>query len=216
VNTDTVAEPLPITLLPLDKRHRRIPWFVHREPDGEPDFRIAVAGKLRQAVAEHRCWICGELLAHPDGDAYVIGPMCTVNRISTEPPNHRACAIYAVQACPFLTHPHMRRRDTGIPQDRLTSENGFTHNPGVTAIWCTPHATLIREPNGYPVFQLDAPTRVWWWKQGRRATRSEVTAALEFCHPIMEEHARAEGDHALAELENRYTEALKLLPPHAT
>jgi hypothetical protein len=212
VKAAEIPEPGPITLLPLDKHGRRIPWFVPEGEDGERDFRLASMDKMTEAVREHLCWICGHPRRHPDGDAYLVGPMCTVNRVSTEPASHRSCAIYAVQACPFMTHPHMRRRETGIV-DKLTSKDGLTHNPGITAIWCTSFASFYTDPTGYPLFELGAPSRVWWWKQGRRATRAEALAGLEFSYPVMRERAQTEGDHAVAELDRRYAEALNFLPP---
>lgn len=210
-----VPEPGPITLLPLDKHGRRIPWFIQQPPEGPVDFRVSSMAKYARAVCEHLCWLCGHQLRHPDGDAFIIGPMCTINRVSPEPPSHRACARYAAQACPFLATPHMRRRETGLPEDTVWSENGSTRNPGVTAIWCTATASLFTDTSDVPLFSLGEPSRVWWFTEGRVATRDEVLAALDAGMPILDEAARLDGGDAVADNQGRYAEALRFLPTAA-
>src|SRR4029450_7445317 len=82
--------------LPRDHRGFPIPWFVHVQ-SGTPDFRIIAPGKIDQAITLNLCWICGGTL--PKRKAFVIGPMCSINRLSSEPCAHKSCAIFAAVAC---------------------------------------------------------------------------------------------------------------------
>src|SRR5438477_249547 len=77
--------------------------------EGEPDFRCADKRKFHRALKEKRCWVCGDKLGvHL---AFVIGPMCAVNKVTSEPPCHLECAEYSVRICPFLSRPRMRRNE---------------------------------------------------------------------------------------------------------
>lgn len=92
--------PPRIAKLPTDERGYPVPYFVEWI-DGKPDFRVMSSKNLARAVKYRRCWICGEELGR--FLCFTIGPMCGVNRISSEPPSHYDCARFAVSACPFLT-----------------------------------------------------------------------------------------------------------------
>src|SRR6266403_5903520 len=108
--------PLPARMkqLPLDHRGYPVPYFVSYI-DGVPDFRAADINKLRRAVKEQRCWLCGDHLGVHR--TFVIGPMCCVNLVSSEPPCHLECAKYAAEACPFLLHPNSVRREANMPEE---------------------------------------------------------------------------------------------------
>jgi hypothetical protein len=77
--------PPAIQALPLDRRGFPVPWFI-KWFDGQPDFRVADREKMALAVRHGRCWICGKPMGRMK--CFVIGPMCAVNRISSEPPSH--------------------------------------------------------------------------------------------------------------------------------
>src|SRR5262245_39698608 len=85
------ARPPRIKRLPLDARGYPVPWFV-AYVDGVPDFRIVDTPKIGVAWNKQRCWICGGQLGRYL--AFAIGPMCAVNRVSSEPPSHLECAMY--------------------------------------------------------------------------------------------------------------------------
>ena len=98
------APPPRLARLPRDRHGRVTPWFV-AWIDGEPDHRIVRTGAAAEAMMLRLCWLCGGSMgAH---GAFVLGVMCTVNRIAPEPPSHRDCALYATVACPFLATPRM-------------------------------------------------------------------------------------------------------------
>src|SRR5437879_3421217 len=99
---------------PISAKGFPVPYFVtHKDEAGEWDFR-QISGQTILACFQRRlCWLCGEPLGQYL--AFTIGPMCSINRVSSEPPAHRECAEYGVRACPFLSKPRMRRNREGLP-----------------------------------------------------------------------------------------------------
>jgi len=203
--------PIPTTMtkLPRDKHGRPVPWFV-AWIDGQPDFRIIGPGKIEEAVKFNKCWVCGGPLgAHK---AFLIGPMCAVNRITAEPPSHLLCATYSAQACPFLTTPQMVRRDKHKPAEAVKPAGiMIERNPGVALVWITKRYK-IRAVDGGWLFRLGDPVDVAWYAQGRAATRAEVDASIQSGMPILAGAATEDGPRAVAELERQLADALTLLP----
>lgn len=201
--------PERVKRLPVDpERGYPVPWFV-AWVDGQPEFRVADADKFRQAVRERRCWVCGE----PMGRfvAFVIGPMCSVNRISGDPPSHRECAEFSVRACPFLTKPRMERREGGLPDGVVDAAgHSLPHNPGVSLVWITRDFRLVDDGKGGKLFGLGEPTAVSWWREGRAASRDECLAAIAFGLPKLA--AMADGPGELALLERQRVKAEAYLP----
>jgi hypothetical protein len=111
---DTLPQPIPqrILSLPVQNGHP-VPWFV-AEVGGKYDFRIIDPTKFAPAIKHRRCWICGERLG--SYLAFPIGPMCAINRTISEPPSHKACAEWAIKACPFLAQRQQERRYTNLPK----------------------------------------------------------------------------------------------------
>ena len=101
-----VDMPDRIARLPVDARGFPVPEFAMWY-NGVPDFRVIKPGYVRKCIIKNNCWICGERLGVRK--AFVIGPMCCINRISAEPPSHRDCALFAAKNCPFLSMPLARR-----------------------------------------------------------------------------------------------------------
>ncbi|MFD9192945.1 hypothetical protein ACFWCA_32625 [Streptomyces phaeochromogenes] len=211
------APPPRVARLPRNKAGYPVPHFV-AWIDGEPDFRVVGHGKMRGAITFRCCWICGgSLLNRTLGPAatqyaYVIGPMCAVNQVSAEPPMHRSCAVYAATACPFLTTPGMRRRDTNLPQDAAEPDGVMVkRNPGVALVWVTNTWHMI---SGHQLFDVGEPTEVRWYAEGRDATRDEVLASIDSGMPLLRAAAEQElfPEEALAMLDEQYTRALQLLP----
>lgn len=202
--------PPGILVLPVDHRGFPVPWFVEWI-DGAPDFRVADSRKLRVAVKESRCWICGQRLGRMK--SFVIGPMCSVNRVSSEPPSHPVCAVFAAEACPFLSRPLAKRP----PVDDLEARFGgaptmpgvpLLHNPGVTLVWNTLRFRF--QPDG--LFDIGKAERTQWFREGRAASRVEIIEAFEKGLPHLLSLAEADGRDAVDELRRRLRDALKLLP----
>lgn len=114
-NSDQLRAPrfddLPARMrkLPVDKRGFPVPWFVPWV-DGQAIFPAMDARKRNLAWRDRLCWVCGERIGRVQ--AFVIGPMCAVNRTSSEPPSHLECARFSARRCPFLARKRCPKRAT--------------------------------------------------------------------------------------------------------
>lgn len=207
--------PLPERMrhLPIDSRGFPIPFFVHIDEDGTPDFRVVGKGKIRTCVYEKRCWLCGDKLGRYM--AFVIGSMCCINRISAEPPCHKECAVFSAQACPFLSRPHMRRRENALPPERVEAAgNGIDRNPGVVLVWITTGYRASNAQQGNPgvLFELGDPEEVLWFAEGRAATHDEVVASIDSGFPILLNEAKKQGPKAVEQLMDLANASMQYLP----
>lgn len=188
-----------------------VPWFVGwmdddgetelKRGEGTPDFRVVASGAVSQAYTRSLCWLCGQ----PRGRyaAFVIGPMCAVNRTSSEPPSHPECAGWSACACPFLARPHARRREAGIPEVAENRSGHISRNPGVALVWSSENwhrFAVPREFGGGHLFKIGDPEEIAWFAEGRFATRAEIEASIESGLPILHEAAEKDGPAALEEL----------------
>jgi hypothetical protein len=195
--------------LPISDKGFPTPYFVG-ELDGKPDFRVIHPDRFADCYNKRLCWLCGEKLGQYL--AFVIGPMCSINRISSEPPSHRECAEYAVRACPFLSKPRARRNEEGLPAlEDMSAGNPIAHNPEAALIWITKSYKPIRAHNGV-LFEIGDPVETLWFKEGRKATRAEIDAAIAKGFPLLWREASAEGPEALEVLGRYMARAQKLLP----
>ena len=177
-----------IANLPVDHRGFKVPFFV-AWVNGKPDHRIIDSNKLHACIIKRLCWVCGDPLGvHL---SFVVGPMCGINRVSSEPPQHLECARYAVQHCPFLTRPHMRRREAGMPDEPVRDAAGIMllHNPGVSLIWTTRKFSIRPQPNGI-VFDLGDPESIEFWTEGRAASRREIDESIQTGLPELLKHVK--------------------------
>jgi hypothetical protein len=209
VRPDLPPMPPRVAALPVDARGYPVPWFV-AWIDGKPEFRAADGTKLPLALSKRLCWVCGDPLGV--WNVFVIGPMCTVNRVSAEPPCHMDCAEFSVKGCPFLSKPHMVRRENDLPENTTHAGEMIRRNPGVSCLWPTKTFRPFRDPNGGVLFRLGDPGSVSWWAEGRAATRAEVEASVASGLPLLREMAEAESPEAVAELGRMAGAARQLLP----
>jgi hypothetical protein len=194
---------------PISPKGFPVPWFVALV-NGEYDFRVIGPGKIEQAHNFKKCWLCGEPLGKHK--VFTIGPMCTVNRVSAEPPSHLACAEYAARACPFLNNPRMRRNENEMPWDgKAPAGVMLKRNPGVTALWITQSYQLMRVDNGV-LFRIGEPASIHWYSEGRIATRAEVEESINSGIPLLRNEATKDGAEGIAELEKCIEQSKKLLP----
>lgn len=192
-----------------------IPWFV-AEVNGKADFRVVRAERIPIAIRERRCFVCGGLLiglyAMTPRATFPVGPMCTVNRTSAEPPSHRACAHWSAQVCPFLFKPGKERRATNVPE-RAEAAAGISipRNPGVVALWESNTWYPERVDKGI-LFKIGEPLAVTWLSEGRPATRAEVLDSINSGLPILTEMADSDGPAAVAALKALTAAALRHVP----
>lgn len=198
--------------LAVDQRGYPVPWFVNWF-GGKPDFRVVNAHKFVSAVSYGLCWICGE----PTGKhkTFVVGPMCTVNRITSEPACHLDCAEFAVRACPFMVLPAAKRRDN-LPAGTFSPPGvHIDRNPGVSALWTTREYRLIPMTDNRRLISLGTPETVEWYAEGEPASRAQVQASLDEGFPTLWALARAESVRDLVLLENAYAQVSALYLPAA-
>lgn len=201
--------PLPPKMagLPVDERGYPVPYFV-AWVDGKPDHRIADGSKMPSAVKLGLCWMCGQPLGR--FKSFCIGPMCSITRTISEPPSHLDCVRYAAQACPWMTRPHAKRRDSNLPDEVIEpAGHGLKRNPGAVCIWTTT-TYKTRRINGQYLFTIGDAVHTEWYAEGRPATRAEVDASIQsglhlLREPAEEEDAADPGAGAVAELERRIT-----------
>lgn len=206
--------PLPhrVKKLPLDPRGYPIPWFVETLPDGTRDFRIASAKKRVRAVQDRLCWICGEPLGKYL--AFVIGPMCAVNRNTSEPPSHRDCAEFAATACPFLTRPKADYRKANMPSGMHQQPGSIRGNPSACCIWITHNYKPYRFPDSPRdwLIRIGDPIEVLWYCEGKPATRAQIMDSFERRLPELQKVAASESAEAEKMLAAQVAQTMTLLP----
>ncbi len=208
---DAVTIPDRMKALPLDERGYPIPWFVDYTDDGKPEFRAMDRRKFVRAIREKLCWVCGQRLGIHI--TFVAGPMCGMNRTSSEPPNHRDCAVWSSKNCPFLANPRMVRREDDIPPEAWDNVAGFglKRNPGVVMLWHCRGYEVFKVPQtdggggGY-LLTMGEPESVEWLACARSATREEVMQSINSGIPALEAVAKLEkgGLEALAASYKRF------------
>jgi hypothetical protein len=206
--------PSRIRALPVDERRYPVPWFV-ATINGKPDFRVIKPGGIQLAVKHDSCWICGQR-NYKTRRAFVIGPMCAINRTSSEPPCHPECAIWSAKACPFLTRPKSVRREANMPDDAETPAGiMLPRNPGVALVWIVDRYSIVDDgrSSGW-LFKLPDPHSTLWFAEGREANRLECTNSIESGLPILHQMAAEEGEEAIAFLNTATLDAYKYLPAH--
>jgi hypothetical protein len=212
-----MSEQMPgrIALLPRDKHGHPVPWFV-AWIDRKPDFRVVKPGAIAEALrGRGLCWTCGVPFQRQEDRAFVIGPMCAVNRVSAEPGSHLDCAVFSATHCPFLTTPQMVRRERRMPAGATRPAGEMIRrNPGVALVWVTGYRSwgTFSDGRGGTLVDVGEPKRVLWFARGREATRDEVLASIDSGLPILREAAEADGPDAVAELGRMHQRALGLVP----
>ena len=209
-----VLERLPLRMahLPVDDRGYPVPWFV-AWVDGKPEFRAMDPKKYVRALREKLCWVCGNQLGvHV---CFVAGPMCGINRTSSEPPSHLECARWSARNCPFLSNPRQVRREDEVINNANLRENApgcaLTRNPGVAMLWITRQFEVFNDGKGGMLIQMGEPEGVEWYAYGRPATRQEVQASIDSGLPNLEAIARTQ-EGAMEELRKYVARFQQYLP----
>lgn len=203
--------PLPprIARLPLSQRGYPVPWFVPWI-DGEPEFVAMDDRKRVEAVRFKKCWVCGEKLGRHL--AFVIGPMCGINRTTSEPPSHLDCARWSACNCPFLTQRQEERREHGLPEHAGCPGVGLKRNPGVALVWVTDSFRPFSDGKGSWLIRVGDPQSVEFYSHGRTATRAEIEASIDSGLPLLLEACKGDVPEAVTELMKQKREFEQLLP----
>jgi hypothetical protein len=204
--------------LPIEARGYPVPWFVEWI-DGKPDFRVIDTAKFLAALKFGNCWLCGE----PTGKykTFVLGPMCSISRTTSEPPCHHDCATFAAMACPFMILPRSKRRTANLPTD--FAEPAGIHidrNPGAMALWTTTSFKTFRAggtggSNPGILIRVGEPMTVAWYSLGALCGRGPVMESIESGFHHLWDLAKGDGIESMVELENQYARMLPLLPAAA-
>jgi hypothetical protein len=210
--------PLPARMhwLPLDPRGYPIPAFVDTLPDGTRDFRFMSPAHWMRCWKQSRCWVCGQRLGAYK--VFVIGPMCAVNRTTSEPPCHRECALWSVKNCPFLARPHMHRREDDFTREQEIAAPPagvmIKRNPGAMCLWTTKSYEVFDDGEGKPLITIGDPVEVLWYAEAHPATRAEVEESIATGLPLLEKIAREDRDPeaALRHLAQQREAVKPLLP----
>lgn len=198
--------------LPVDHRGFPVPFFVAWH-EGKPVFPAMDPRKFVQAIKRDLCWVCGKKnFAYK---CFVIGPMCCINRINSEPPSHYQCARFSALNCPFLAQPRMKRA-TQMNEAGQTTLKGevmgppaglmIERNPGVSCVWVTKSYKPFDDGlgRGGVLIDLGPAVRLEFYANGRPATRDEVEASVAGGLPALMEAARKDGPEALDEMQLRH------------
>lgn len=201
--------PSRLAALPRDQKNRPVPAFC-AWIDGVPDFRVVDPDYLERAFTERLCWVCGQKLGKHL--AFVIGPMCAINKVTAELPNHRDCALFSVQACPFLSTPQMHRRERDLPAGSVEPAGiALMHNPGLSLIWITKSFKPFSDGMNGVLFRIGDATEMLWFKEGKPATHEQIVDGINTGFPRLRQIAEQDGPAALAEAEQRYSWLMKSL-----
>ena len=196
--------------LPISDQGFLIPWFVAHLEDGTPVPHLADPVKRLRAGRIGLCWCCGDWLGVHK--SFVIGPMCSVTRTTSEPPNHLGCAEYAVQVCPYLRNPRMRRNPIDVGGTLSVPGLMIDRNPKVSLIWTTRHYRAFPDHQGGVLYSIGDPESLAYYSEGRKATRAEVMESIETGIPRLHEIAKRDGSKAVEQLNKQYAQALRYVP----
>lgn len=170
--------------LARDEAGRAAPWYAAWS-GGKPDYRVARAEAMAEALRFRLCWLCGQ----PTGSilAFLSGPETAVTRRAAEGPAHATCAEYAVRLYPIYR--------------------------GVAVIWVTRRFDVwYPHKDAAPLLMLGDPIDVFWFRSGRRAYRLEVLNAIGLGLPELRRAAMEDGPRALAQLDAQIRAAKILIP----
>lgn len=188
--------PERIARLPRDEHDRPIPWFA-AIVDGRVDLRLADEVKLRRAVGDGRCWICGERFGsgahHARARSFIVGPLAAFNRAAPEPPSHKSCALYACRVCPFLARPGKQRRAGNMPDEaHAAPSEPILDNPGVSLIWMCRRYDVETHDGGL-LFRLPYPTALYAYAEGTPALTHQLADAMDRAEATARAGAAADG-----------------------
>jgi hypothetical protein len=164
--TDAVSIPARLRHRPRDARGYVIPFVQFIGDDGLPNFAVMDHRKVSRCLRQRRCGLCGEVMGI---HLYFIGgDLCVVNRYFYDPPMHRDCAIYALEACPHLARSKGRYREppTSIEGATIIVGDMQTKKAERFALMHTGAYTFGKAATGMLTVKAAPWIDVQWWKEG--------------------------------------------------
>ncbi|PJJ86818.1 hypothetical protein CLV77_1376 [Brevirhabdus pacifica] len=187
---DMADAPVAMKKRPIDHRGFYVPWFVTEKNEaGLWDFGIVTYERRARALRSRLDWVTGEPLGRHM--AFVIGPMCIINRVASDPPVRLETARWSARVCPFLSRPLAKRPE--MERDHDTPGTPVLTNPGLCAVYVTDNIT-IRDG----LIHLGHPSTIEWWTKGRRASPDEIGAGFEAGAERLRAMAAREGPESIA------------------
>ena len=95
-----------VRALGLDPIGNPLLFFCERGANGLVNYRAVRAEAVDRCLTHRLCYICGTTLGR--NQSFLTGPVGALRQVAIDPPCHRACAVYAAQACPYFTKPKLR------------------------------------------------------------------------------------------------------------
>lgn len=204
-------KPLPKEMVgrPIDHRGYPVPWFVtEKDALGRWDFVHLNPNRIGEAIRFNKCFVSGEKLGKYR--CFIVGPMCTINRISSNGPIKPSLAEWVVRSCPFLANPSAKR--PGKTEEFTENVGGgmmATRNPGVSIEWVTDNSSYDSYKR---LFFLGEPTKIRWWREGRLATLAEAREAFDSGVELLGKIAKEDGEKSMALFNRMVSIAREFLP----
>lgn len=161
-----IAMPPRIAALSRDQRGYPIPYTVWYDTENKPDFRVIDPSKWKRAAHHRCCGICGEPLGARM--AFIGGPSAIEHRLFTDLPAHRDCAVYALQACPFVAAPNFAYARS-YPDGTSATQHMDIARPELFGMGITRSYQIARLPDGHQVMIANPFEEIEWWKHGQKA-----------------------------------------------
>ena len=158
-----IETPPRIAALPKDERGDPIFFTALVEPGGKPNYRAQDSVKCNLALREGLCGMCGQKLGK--AMAFVGGPISIKNRLFADLPMHESCAVYALQACPFIAAPkfsYQSALSTEMAVNPLVSDS----RPDRFGLGITNKMKLVTI-QGQTVIKAGRFSRVQFWVGGK-------------------------------------------------
>lgn len=148
--------------VPVTLRHRPtvaglvVPWITIQLPDGRYRFGAIDADRLRAALRDRLCQICGEPMSRPF--VFAMRDVDLRRLIAPEPAMHPECARYTATACPMLAGTMTRYR-AQAPGALPSAGDPHNARPGHPAqrwrlVWTTGYRHIIDPQTGTPAAQI--------------------------------------------------------------
>lgn len=123
------------------RRKVPIPYMNRTETD-EVNFTAISYPKVIECGRDHLCGICHKPLTY--WIAFVGGPLSLQNRVYSDPPFHKECAVAAMTYCPHIrVRNHRRTPDEKQPDDFWAAPE---------AVFEKPDSWIIALARGYKMF----------------------------------------------------------------